>query len=74
MKKFLVSMLVIMTIIIAVFFQINILNKITLFGTKANIGIVLIVGLGLMCDKKTGGIIGSIYGLMMDIISRKIVR
>mgnify|MGYP003294579571 CR=1 FL=1 len=74
MKKFLVGMLVIITIIIAVFFQINILNKITLFGAKANIGIVLIVGIGLMCDKKTGGTVGSIYGLIMDIISRKIAR
>lgn len=74
MKKFLVSVLVIIIIIMAVFFQINILNKITLFGVKANIGIILIVAVGLMCDKKTGGIVGSIYGLIMDIISRKIVR
>ena len=72
MKKFLVGLIVFITIIASILIQINILNVITFAGTAANIGIVLIVSIALMCGDKPGVLIGGIYGLLQDIISRKI--
>ena len=54
-------------ILITIWFQINFLNSIPLVGINANIGIVLIAGLGLVSGKIIGGIAGTIYGLLIDI-------
>ena len=71
MKKFLVGLTVFISIILSVLIQINILNVITFAGTSANIGIVLVVALGLMCDKNIGASIGASYGFIIDIIFGK---
>lgn len=71
MKKFLVGLTLFLTIIISVLIQINLLNIVTLAGTAANMGIILVVAIGLMCDKTLGGVIGIIYGLIMDVIFGK---
>lgn len=73
MKKFLVVLIVFLVILISVFIQINLLNVITLVGTAANIGIVLVVGVGLMCDKEVGGLLGISYGFVQDILFGKAI-
>lgn len=71
MKKILVGLTIFITIIISILIQINLLNVVTFFGTAANIGIVIVVAMGLMCDKTTAAVIGSIYGLIIDVITGK---
>ena len=74
MKKFLVGLMVFTILIVAVLIQINLLNVITLAGVAGKIGIVIIVGIGLMCDKTIASIIGGAYGFMIDVIYRKSYR
>lgn len=71
MKKFLVSLIILLTIIISMLIQVNLLNVIPLYGVTANIGIVIVVAMGLMCDKTIGLAIGSIYGLFTDALYGK---
>ena len=71
MKKFLVSLLVFIIMIISILIQINLLNVVTFAGVAANIGIVIVATIGLMCDKTAGAVLGSIYGLLIDIIAGK---
>ena len=73
MKKFLVGLIIFIVIVVAMLVQINLLSVVTLFGTAANIGIVLTTGIGLMCGKEVGGIIGGIYGLLCDIVFGKAI-
>ncbi len=67
MKK--VLMIIISFIIICLFicFQMCFLNSIPLSGVIANVGIVLVGGLGLVSGRLVGGIIGGVYGLLIDI-------
>ena len=71
MKKFLVGLIVIITIILLVLIQINLLNVITFAGVAANIGIVVTTAMGLLCGKEVGTTVGGIYGLIIDIIFGK---
>ena len=73
MKKFLVGLIVFIIILISILIQINLLNVVTLAGTAANIGIVLAIGIGLMCDKISGSMIGIIYGFIQDILFGKAI-
>ena len=73
MKKFLVGLIVFVVIWFSILMQINLFNVVTLWGTAANIGIVIIVSLGLMCGKTIGGAIGIAYGLISDIIYGKTI-
>lgn len=73
MKKFLVGLIIFIVIVVAMLVQINLLSVVTFFGTAANIGIVLTTGIGLMCGKEVGGIIGGMYGLLCDIVFGKAV-
>lgn len=71
MKKFWVGMIVFIIILILTSLQINLLNEITFFNTAADIGIIFVIGLGLICDKELGGIIGLVYGFIQDILFGK---
>ena len=73
MKKFLVGLIIFIVIVVAMLVQINLLSVVTFFGTAANIGIVLTTGIGLMCGKEVGGIIGGTYGLLGDIVFGKAI-
>ncbi len=73
MKKLLVGLIICIVIWATMLVQVNLLSTITLFGTKACIGIVLITGIGLMCDKTPGSIIGFIFGLLQDILFGKAI-
>lgn len=73
MKKIFIGLIVFGVIFIAISIQINILNVVPLNGTVANIGIVLVLGMGLMCDRGPGGIIGIFYGFMQDILFGKTI-
>ena len=71
MKKFLVGLTVFIIIVLSILIQINLLNIIPLAGVSANIGIILVAGIGLMCGRTFGGSIGAVYGLIIDIIFGK---
>lgn len=70
-KKIFVSFIVFLFIWACLFLQINLLNKIPLFGVPANIGIVVIAGIGLLADKLPGTLVGGAYGLILDILYGK---
>lgn len=67
MRKTLTGIIIIFVIEIAIFLQANLLQTIPLNGTSANIGIILVASLGLICGKFVGGITGCIYGILYDI-------
>lgn len=67
MRKTLTILIIFCVICLAIFFQANLLESIPLAGTSANIGIVLIASMGLICGKFVGGCTGAIYGLIYDI-------
>ena len=71
MKKVLVGIIVFLVIIFLLLLQINLLNVVTLFGASANIGIILVSIIGVMCGTTVGITVGSSYGLMVDIIAGK---
>ncbi len=67
MKKFLMIMITFVTIGISIFFQMFFLNSFPLLGITANFGIVLVAGLGLVSGNLMGGLVGSVYGILVDI-------
>lgn len=67
MKKILMVMITFIVICLSIWFQIVFLNSIPLSGVIANFGIVLVSGLGLVSGKFIGGIVGGVYGLLIDI-------
>lgn len=67
MRKTLTTIIIICVIGIAIFLQANLIQKVPLSGTSANIGIILIASMGLMCGRFVGGITGLIYGIIYDI-------
>lgn len=71
MRNFLVGIIVFWVIVFCFWIQLNILNLIPLFGVVANIGIVFVVSLGILCGQKIGITIGISYGLLMDILFGK---
>ncbi len=73
MRNFLAGVIVFAVIIFSILFQLNILNNIPLFGAVANIGIVLVVSLGILTGKTVGFSVGLIYGLFSDIIFGKTI-
>lgn len=73
MKKFLVGLIVFVVIWFSILMQVNLFNVVTLWGTAANIGIVILVSVGLMCGTTIGGTIGIIYGLISDIVYGKTI-
>lgn len=68
MKKIVMIVIMFIVICISIWFQMFFLNSIPLIGITANIGIVLIAGLGLISGEFVGGISGIIYGLLIDIL------
>ena len=71
MRNFWVSIIVFLVIIFCVVLQLNVFNMIPLFGVKANMGIVLVVALGILCGQKIGIAVGIFYGLILDILIGK---
>lgn len=67
MKKVLITIVMFLVILLTIWFQLNFLNSIPLAGVIANIGIVLVAGLGLVSGEIFGGVIGLVYGLLLDI-------
>ncbi len=73
MRKIITTVIIIFIIILTVLLQINLLNVVPLFGVKANLGIVLVAGIGLMSGQLVGGIVGGIYGLILDVTFSKLI-
>lgn len=73
MRNFCVGLIVFAVMIFLIWAQLNIFNFIPLFGVKANIGLVLVVALGILCGQKIGIAIGIAYGIMSDILMGKAI-
>lgn len=73
MKKLFTCLIVFFMIIFSIFLQLNFFNIISLFGVSANIGIVIVVIIGLASGKISGGIIGFVYGVIIDATFSKII-
>ena len=71
MRNIWVTLIVFATIIAFLWLQINILNIIPLFGVVSNIGIVLVVALGILCGQTVGISVGIVYGIFSDILFGK---
>ena len=67
MKKVFMAIVSFLLLWVGIGFQINFLNSIPLMGVTANLGIVLVAGLGLVSGKLIGGVIGGIYGFFIDL-------
>ena len=70
-KKLLVSLIVFMLICIALWFQINFINIFAFFGATANLGIIIVVGIGLLSGKIPGALTGAAYGFLTDVLFGK---
>ena len=70
-KKLLVSLIVFILICVAIWFQINFLNIFTFFDTAANLAIVFICGIGLLSGKTAGALVGTFYGILLDLLFGK---
>lgn len=70
-RKILVGFILLLCICLCIFLQVNFFPHFLLFGVSANIGLVLIVGVGLLSDKLPGALVGGAYGLLMDILFGK---
>lgn len=68
MRKTLTVVLVLLVVGLTIFFQANLIEQIPLDGTSANLGIVLVASIGLVCGKLVGGLTGATYGLIYDIL------
>ena len=71
MRNFWASVIVFFVIVFCFWFQFNILNLIPLFGVTANIGIIFVVALGILCGKTAGITLGLTYGILSDILLGK---
>lgn len=70
-KKILIGIIVFILIWICLGLQVTFFNEIKLFGTAANIGIVLVVGIGLSSGRLPGILTGGVYGALADIMYGK---
>lgn len=73
MRNFWVGIIVFLVILLCIWMQQNIINAIPLFGAIANIGIILVVTLGLISEQKIGATVGIVYGLLLDILFGKTI-
>lgn len=71
MRNFLAGLLTLFVIFISIWIQLNILNNIPLFGVKPNIGIILVVAIGILCGEKIGISVGIAYGIFTDVLVGK---
>ena len=68
MKKILGKALILLTILLITLLQINILNKIYIFGVKINLFVILTTATALWYGLFAGGISGLISGFILDSI------
>ena len=71
MRNFLTGLIVFGVILVAFLLQLIVINVMPLFGAKANIGIVLIVALSILCGKQVGISVGIVYGVISDVLFGK---
>ena len=70
-KKLVVSLIMFILICIAIWFQVNFINVFTFFGVSANLAIVIICGIGLLSGKAPGALVGTVYGILLDLLFGK---
>lgn len=66
MKKIVSIIITILTIILLILIQSNILNNLPLFGIIPNIGIAFVAITGILAGEKIGVMVGTVYGLLAD--------
>ena len=73
MRDFYIYSIVVVAMIAIILLQVNLFETLTLVGTTANLGVVLISSIGLMTGKGRGAAMGGIYGLFLDLIEGKMI-
>lgn len=71
MRNFWTGCLVLGVLLCAFWIQFHFLNLVPLWGIKANLGIVLVVTLSTLCGQGIGATIGTVYGVLSDILMGK---
>ena len=71
MKKVLIVIITIITMIILITIQAYLLNELTILGIASNIGIVFVCALGIASGSFVGATSGAFYGLFVDIMFGK---
>ena len=72
LRNFWTGCIVLGVILLLIGLQINLLNEVPLFGVKANIGIVFVATLSILCGQSVGIAIGIVYGMLSDILFGKV--
>ncbi len=67
MKKLLISITSLVIILLLILIQYNFLNTYPILGVCPSIGIVFLCVVAVTAGEKAGGIIGFIYGMLIDI-------
>ena len=71
MKRLLVWLSTFLFIILIILFQINFLDKISLFTVIPSIGVVFVSAIGIVSGANVGGFVGGTYGLLVDTFCGK---
>lgn len=70
-KKIVIGAIIFALIWICLGLQVTLFEEIKLFGVAANLGIVLVVGIGLSSGIIPGALTGCVYGALTDILYGK---
>lgn len=70
MKKFIINLILILLVFVSYFLQSNLFNWFNISGVAPNLFVILIVFIGLFCNKYMGVAYGVIIGFFLDYIFR----
>ncbi len=73
MKKVLTIIILCLVYIIIYLIQINLFRWFTIAGVKPNLFVILVLFIGLYAGKEYGAIMGTIFGLGLDLLGNNII-
>lgn len=68
MKKFIINILLIISLLIIYFLQSNLFNWFTISGIMPNLFIIFVLFVGLFTNRITGIIYGGVLGIILDLV------
>lgn len=73
MKKTLTIIILCTVFILLYFLQLNFFNWFTIAGVKPNLFVILTLFIGLYTGRKLGGIMGLLFGFLIDILGNNVI-
>lgn len=73
MKKFVINIVLIVTIFVIYFLQSNFFNWFTIAGVMPNLFVIFVLFIGLFANKLMGTIYGMVLGLFLDVLFRQTI-